>query len=60
MAGIAASGKVPPFSRKYPMPQKSQKKKMTREQRRMRTNQIIFMVICVLVVLSMVIAAIRI
>jgi predicted nucleic acid-binding Zn ribbon protein len=39
------------------MPQKSQKKKMTREQRRMRTNQIIFAVICVLVVLAMVIGA---
>jgi predicted nucleic acid-binding Zn ribbon protein len=60
MVENAASGKVTPFSRKSPMPQKSQKKKMTREQRRMRTNQIIFMVICLLVVLSMVIASIRI
>jgi predicted nucleic acid-binding Zn ribbon protein len=34
-----------------------QKKKMTREQRRMRTNQVIFAVICVIVVLAMVIAA---
>ena len=39
------------------MPQKTRKKKMTREQRRMRTNQIIFGVICVLVVLAMVIGA---
>ena len=40
------------------MPQKTQqKKKLTREQRRMRTNQIIFAVICVLVVLSMVVMA---
>jgi predicted nucleic acid-binding Zn ribbon protein len=39
------------------MPQKSSKKKMTREQRRMRTNQIIFMVICVLVVLAMVLGS---
>jgi predicted nucleic acid-binding Zn ribbon protein len=60
VAGIAASGKIIRFSRKFIMPQKSTKKKMTREQRRMRTNQIIFMVICVLVVLSMVIASIRI
>jgi predicted nucleic acid-binding Zn ribbon protein len=36
-----------------------QKKKLTREQRRMRINQIIFMVICVIVVLSMVIASLR-
>lgn len=34
-----------------------QKKKLTRAQRRIRTNQIIFAVICVLVVLAMVIAA---
>jgi predicted nucleic acid-binding Zn ribbon protein len=34
-----------------------QKKKMTREQRRMRTNQIIFAIICVVVVLAMVITA---
>lgn len=39
------------------MPQKTQQKKLTREQRRMRTNQIIFAVICVLVVFSMVIMA---
>jgi predicted nucleic acid-binding Zn ribbon protein len=36
-----------------------QKKKMTRDQRRMRTNQIIFAVICVLVVLAMVISAFK-
>jgi len=36
-----------------------QKKKLTRDQRRMRTNQIIFMVICVLVVLSMLIASVK-
>jgi hypothetical protein len=34
-----------------------QKKKMSREQRRMRTNQVIFAVICVLVVLAMLIGA---
>ena len=34
-----------------------QKKKLTREQRRMRTNQIIFAVICVMVVLAMVLGA---
>jgi len=34
-----------------------QKKKMTRDQRRMRTNQIIFAVICVMVVLAMIIGA---
>lgn len=34
-----------------------QKKKMTREQRRMRTNQIVFAIICLLVVLAMVITA---
>jgi predicted nucleic acid-binding Zn ribbon protein len=34
-----------------------QKKKLTREQRRMRTNQIIFAVICVLVVLAMIFTA---
>ncbi len=34
-----------------------QKKKMTREQRRMRTNQIIFAIICILVVAAMVITA---
>lgn len=33
------------------------KKKLTREQRRMRTNQIIFGVICVILVLAMVITA---
>jgi predicted nucleic acid-binding Zn ribbon protein len=33
------------------------KKKLTREQRRMRTNQIIFAVICIVVVLAMVITA---
>jgi hypothetical protein len=37
--------------------QKTQKKKLTREQRHMRTNQIIFGVICVIVVLAMVIGS---
>jgi predicted nucleic acid-binding Zn ribbon protein len=32
---------------------------MTREQRRMRTNQIIFMVICLIVVLAMVISTLK-
>jgi len=36
-----------------------QKKKMTREQRRMRTNQIVFMVICLIVVLAMVISTLK-